>query len=156
MSHREPQPHLESQLLANFLDQRDVPCPRCGYNLRNITRGRCPECGDELRLALSLREKPAIAWWIDVLVFVLLGMSTVGLIYFMVLCVIHDQNEWLKQLTGWLTLQFVLAAGLAVATTIRRVRFKARPYHVAWLYASVMLTFSFLIATLAVLIILLG
>ncbi len=34
------------QLLAN----RDIECPRCGYNLRAIITGRCPECGLEITL----------------------------------------------------------------------------------------------------------
>jgi hypothetical protein len=25
----------------------DIPCPRCGYNLRELTSARCPECGLE-------------------------------------------------------------------------------------------------------------
>lgn len=29
---------------------RDVPCPRCGYNLRDMEHSVCPECGDALEL----------------------------------------------------------------------------------------------------------
>ena len=29
----------------------DIPCPRCGYNLRELTHRRCPECGLEFRWA---------------------------------------------------------------------------------------------------------
>ena len=43
-----------SELLAAFLADRDVQCPRCGYNLRGITSGRCPECGDPLELRVGL------------------------------------------------------------------------------------------------------
>lgn len=47
--------------------ERDVACPRCGYNLRGLTTARCPECGfaftfDELRTGL-LREN--IPTWLD-------------------------------------------------------------------------------------------
>ena len=28
-----------------FVKDRDVPCPGCGYNLRGIRGGACPECG---------------------------------------------------------------------------------------------------------------
>lgn len=37
---------LVRQLLANH----DIDCPRCGYNLRAIVTGRCPECGFEITL----------------------------------------------------------------------------------------------------------
>lgn len=32
------------ELLLQFLDRRSVPCPRCGYDLRDLTRSVCPEC----------------------------------------------------------------------------------------------------------------
>lgn len=47
----EVDPHL---LL--FLRGREVPCPGCGYNLRDLTTERCPECGQQLELALRLVE----------------------------------------------------------------------------------------------------
>lgn len=31
-----------------FLRERDVPCPKCKYNLRACTQSRCPECGTSL------------------------------------------------------------------------------------------------------------
>ncbi|MFH1746194.1 MAG: hypothetical protein ABIG44_04035 [Planctomycetota bacterium] len=47
--------------------ERDVSCPRCGYNLRGLTTPRCPECAfeftfEELRGGL-LREN--IPTWLD-------------------------------------------------------------------------------------------
>ena len=30
---------------SDLLAGRDVPCPRCAYNLRDLTSNRCPECG---------------------------------------------------------------------------------------------------------------
>ncbi len=34
--------------------QRDCPCTACGYNLRGLrTEGRCPECGQAVRVSLS-------------------------------------------------------------------------------------------------------
>ena len=29
----------------DVLSEHDVPCPQCGYNLRELTRDTCPECG---------------------------------------------------------------------------------------------------------------
>ena len=42
--------------LRAFLAGRDVECPGCGYNLRDLGGSRCPECGDELVLRVGLAE----------------------------------------------------------------------------------------------------
>ena len=47
-------------LLLWYVHERDAPCPRCGYNLRNLTRPVCPECREELWLAV--RAKVRLAW----------------------------------------------------------------------------------------------
>jgi hypothetical protein len=43
----------QTQLLSTFLRERDVPCPRCAYNLRNATQPRCSECGLPIELAVQ-------------------------------------------------------------------------------------------------------
>lgn len=46
--------HIEGErLLLEFVRDRDIECPRCEHNLRNITEARCPECGDRLRLTVG-------------------------------------------------------------------------------------------------------
>ncbi len=40
--------------LVEFLQDRDAPCPLCGYNLRNLTGDVCPECGQKLRLTVGV------------------------------------------------------------------------------------------------------
>jgi hypothetical protein len=52
----------DEQWLAEFLRDRDTPCPACTYNLRGLTSGRCPECGQALRLAVNLAEPYLKAW----------------------------------------------------------------------------------------------
>jgi hypothetical protein len=47
---------LTDPLLEQFLSERDVVCPGCSYNLRDLKSDRCPECGDELTLTLRLVE----------------------------------------------------------------------------------------------------
>jgi hypothetical protein len=46
----------EAAMLRQYLSGRDVPCPQCEYNLRDLTGTRCPECGEELVLRLQLDE----------------------------------------------------------------------------------------------------
>ncbi len=57
------EPSESVDLLLEFLRERDVPCPVCGYNLRNLTRPQCPECRKELALAVGLK-KPRIGWFL--------------------------------------------------------------------------------------------
>lgn len=51
----------DATLLRAYLSERDAPCPRCGYNLRNQGPGACPECGG--RVALGLRAEGGRAAW---------------------------------------------------------------------------------------------
>lgn len=46
--HRDP----EAEVVA-FLVGRSAPCPRCGYDLRDIERAVCPECGEPLVLKIG-------------------------------------------------------------------------------------------------------
>jgi len=42
--------------LRDYLRDRDVNCPGCNYNVRDLPGDRCPECGQQLGLALSLTQ----------------------------------------------------------------------------------------------------
>ena len=45
-----------SELIRLFLHGRDVACPGCTYNLRDLLGDRCPECGQVIVLNLQLAE----------------------------------------------------------------------------------------------------
>lgn len=53
-----PAPHLhplrdpDAEVIA-FLAGRSAPCPRCGYDLRDIKTAKCPECGEPLVLKIG-------------------------------------------------------------------------------------------------------
>jgi hypothetical protein len=55
-----------AHLLA-YLHGRDVPCPLCGYNLRDLTQARCPECRHELALSVGVM-RPLFGWLIVAIV----------------------------------------------------------------------------------------
>lgn len=57
--------------VISWLAGRDVPCPLCGYNLRGLASPRCPECGQPLRLGVSLAE-PFLKAWVALLIALLL------------------------------------------------------------------------------------
>ena len=46
-------------LLQRYLQDRDVYCPDCDYNLCNLTSAHCPECGYHLQLYVT-RTNPNI------------------------------------------------------------------------------------------------
>lgn len=43
----------EAESLRSFLADRDVPCPRCDYNLRGLIGSLCPECSGTVELAIN-------------------------------------------------------------------------------------------------------
>ena len=49
-------PAQESALLHLYLKDRDVPCPSCGYNLRDLAADVCPECGEAITLRVNVLE----------------------------------------------------------------------------------------------------
>ena len=46
----------EDAFLVAYLRDRDVECPICQYNLRNLQTDRCPECGEHLTIQLAPAE----------------------------------------------------------------------------------------------------
>ena len=50
------------QALLAFMRQRDVACPMCKYNLRNLASLKCPECGTKLALGVQQAEPHSRAW----------------------------------------------------------------------------------------------
>lgn len=46
----------QEALLRRFLRGSDTPCPSCGFNLRDCSSSRCPECGEPV--VLDVRAKP--------------------------------------------------------------------------------------------------
>lgn len=55
------------QALLDFLARFEAHCPRCRYDLRQLTTCRCPECGTELRLDVHAA-KERLGWWITALI----------------------------------------------------------------------------------------
>ncbi len=45
MASPQDSPTDDADLVRHYLAGRDLPCPRCGYNLRGLGGDGCPECG---------------------------------------------------------------------------------------------------------------
>ena len=61
-----PEPD-RNQALLEFLARFEAHCPRCNYDLRQLTSCRCPECGTELRLDVHAA-KEKLGCWIAALI----------------------------------------------------------------------------------------
>lgn len=58
--------------LIRFLENRDAPCPGCGYNLRGLTGTTCPECNQAIELRIALSE-PRIGAYLGAVCGLLVG-----------------------------------------------------------------------------------
>ncbi len=72
-------PHIRSneEWLTGYVAERDVECPRCSHNLRNLRSTKCPECGEELILRVGLRDPQIIG--LILTLFPLMGSGVAGL-----------------------------------------------------------------------------
>lgn len=103
-------------LLVDFLAGNDVPCPRCGYNLRGLRTPQCPECGDTLQLQVGLVD-PKLGAFIALLVALCVGFggsSLLGLI-----AIANATARWWGNPSGILLLVQWVWTAAALPFTIR-------------------------------------
>lgn len=121
---------IEVAMLQTFVAGRDVACPGCGYNVRDLPGDVCPECGQRLRLSLGLVE-PKQASLIAGLVGLAAGAGFGGLLvlYIVIMTVRFgddfSSNEMRRILTvtggGFVVHAAALAAWVAKWNRIRRL-----------------------------------
>ena len=49
----QPDKPTDQDMLRQFLADRDVACPACRYNIRQLQTSTCPECGRDLFLTVG-------------------------------------------------------------------------------------------------------
>src|SRR4051812_39647348 len=79
-------------MLLAYVRDRDVPCPLCKYNLRNLTIPRCPECGQPLTIGVGLKE-PFQKAWIALLVATLLPAGP-GIVIWFILAFVRESPRF--------------------------------------------------------------
>lgn len=55
MSDETPKTLDPDRMLLDFVRGRDIECPLCGYNLRDLTKTTCPECEQTLQLRVGVQ-----------------------------------------------------------------------------------------------------
>ncbi len=128
----------DSEMLRAYLAGRDRECPMCRYNVRDLTTGKCPECGAELLLELRPRHGRFGLWLTSIVGLALtLGVCLFALLVFLILTITHGMNEWS---TFWFIPVFAGVCGLGLAALVvyaRRFRSAARGPRVAVAIVSV-------------------
>src|SRR5688572_11435830 len=102
-----PQPRIETDLLLTYVRDRDVRCPRCEYNLRNLTQPVCPECREQLVLKVGL-QRHRVHW---LLLTIAPGMfAAIAVAIFCVMSAVHGfpSMPW----EGVLTMTFLTVSGI--------------------------------------------
>ncbi len=54
--------NIQRKFLREYLSDRDVPCPSCGYNLRGLWASQCPECRQPIEL--EIRNQRRMRPWV--------------------------------------------------------------------------------------------
>ena len=135
----------DADLLRQFVAARDVGCPVCNYNLRDLTTDRCPECGDQLVLRINMAE-PRQGWVVAGLVGLSAGAGLHGLLilYAFIRIAKGDSPRGLSQFfrvtgVGFAVLLIALIIWLRCWRGIRRLR---KGKQMGWAIACWMLTLA--------------
>jgi hypothetical protein len=139
------------QLLLQWLENRDAPCPICGYNARDLRASHCPECGAKLRLELGSPNLRLGAWVVALISFALaLGfdgvVSTIMLFAFTVNPP-RGRGEFqvvLAIIGVFLTLSALSLAGVVVLIRRRRTWMRRTPRQ-QWRWAGTAFALTFLV-----------
>jgi uncharacterized membrane protein YidH (DUF202 family) len=108
----------DATLLQTFLAGRDTDCPRCRYNLRDLSGSRCPECGNDLVLRVGLvapHQKVAIAG----LIVLSAGTGLNGLLLGYYGISFMTPRGGADSTFVWLNLVGLMTQGLALAAWLR-------------------------------------
>ncbi len=123
-------------LLLAFVRDRDAACPRCSYNVRNLTKPVCPECEEPLVLKVGGRTYP-VRWLLaTVAPGIFTGVTSgIGAVIFLIALIVAPPSSvfvpfWVI-LTGSFFLVSAAVAGAIIIWNRRFVR-QPQPRQVLW------------------------
>ncbi|MEX0655701.1 MAG: hypothetical protein WD151_16380 [Phycisphaeraceae bacterium] len=133
----------DHDLLLAYVRDRDVPCPRCRYNLRDIERPYCPECGTQPTLTVGDPQQPLGAWLLLTVVLWIGAAWGFEFIVWVVIDLFTDQGYWQYWLTDGLvhlffSLIYIACLPLAVAMLLTRRWYCRMPGTVQWSVAGIL------------------
>jgi hypothetical protein len=73
----------DRESLLTFLADRDILCPICKYNLRQLQSTKCPECGSELKLSVGAVDV-RMGLWVSALL-AAAAPATFGLLFLIII-----------------------------------------------------------------------
>ncbi len=77
MQDQTPDPVFKPSIIERYLQDNDMPCPNCNYNLRGLQGHRCPECSYPLVLELVKPER-SLFWYMTAVVGLSAGLGFHG------------------------------------------------------------------------------
>jgi hypothetical protein len=128
---------LDLELLHQFLRGRDVACPSCAYNLRDLPGERCPECGQVIVLRVQMAE-PKLAAMLTGLVGLSAGAGLNGLllVYFLItVAVIRRGNGGMAYFFAFNAIGLLVQGGALAAWIVLWRRIRCPPPAARWLLA---------------------
>lgn len=123
--------------LRSFLAEQDAPCPSCGYNLRGLTGGFCPECHEALELRVGLVHRK-LGSFITSLVGLAAGAGFSGLLLLYFFFVVMTRGRTMRQEWAFLLTTgggSVVEGGLLLLLIAWRTRLARRGASVRWTIA---------------------
>lgn len=107
--------------LRSFLAEQDAPCPSCGYNLRGLTGGFCPECHEALELRVGLVHRKLGAF-VTALVGLAAGAGFGGmlLVYFLFVLATRASGSRGLRSFAFITGGGLLVEGMLLVLLVRR------------------------------------
>ena len=115
------QAQRESELLKQLLALREFPCPVCGYNLRGIKSGKCPECGAKLDLRVVSADLKLGPWIAAILGVALpLGFGVIMTLLFSYIVFIEGFSGNGEEYILGLLLLLTIVEGVALGLLLRK------------------------------------
>jgi hypothetical protein len=149
-------PATDTEFLRSYLAERDIPCPVCGYNLRNLHSDRCPECGRGLMLQVGTTE-PRMGAFITGLVGLAAGIGWNSFLLLWTLFVTIVRGRQFNrdmQTVLYIAIPCVAASGIGLSFWMRKRHWvRTRSERQQWLFAGLMWVpnvLSFLLFTWAI------
>jgi hypothetical protein len=130
-SHLPPTSDDDAALLS-WLANHDVACPLCKYNLRGLTTARCPECGNAIRLGVTLAD-PYLRAWITLAAAVCTGAGVgVLLSYAIIRAGPSNLLGGAPRGIAFAIISFVAMVPVAIVVLLTRRRFQRLSRRIQW------------------------